>query len=209
MAAQFFRQCATEFRKNGACHASNCTEQHSYNAPLVEKSNSVENLEGAGQRPEPRQTWFRSNFGGPQRTLQLFLGVAIIVLIVNLSWLIYASTHYNRLKSGYGMIQQGDCNDAKSTDTWLHLLINTLSTLLLTGSNSFMAVYCCPNHKEIEKSHGRRSWLHIGVLSLRNLGKTAKWKSLVVMVLGLSSLPFHLLFFLPCTILSAFRTMLI
>lgn len=201
MAAQFFRRCAMQSRKNATRPTSNSTEQHSHNAPLVEKSNSADNLvEEAGLRPEPRQSWFQANFGGLRRTLRVFLSVAIIVLLVNLSWLAYASTHYSGLKSGYGIIQQGDCNDAKSTDTWLHLLINILSTLLLTGSNTFMAIYCCPSRKEIDKAHARRTWLHVGVLSLRNLGKIAKRKSLVVLILGLSSLPFHLLFVYPVSI---------
>lgn len=149
--------------------------------------------EEVAQRSKPKQTWLQAHFGGLRRTLRLFLAVAVIVLIVNISWLIWAKTHYGGITSGYGIIQRGDCDAAKSTNRWLHLLINILSTLLLTGSNAFMSTYCCPSRKEIDKAHAQRKWLHVGMLSLRNLGKIAKRKSIVVVLLCLSSVPFHLL----------------
>ncbi|KAL5384274.1 hypothetical protein DPSP01_005420 [Paraphaeosphaeria sporulosa] len=148
----------------------------------------------ADQHPKPKQTWFQAHFGGLKRTLRLFLAVAIVVLVVNVSWLVYAKTHYSGIASGFGTIQRGDCNVAKSTNTWLHLLINVLSTSLLTGSNAFMSAYCCPSRKEVDKAHARRKWLHVGILSLRNLSKIAKRKSLVVLLLCVSSVPFHLLY---------------
>ncbi|KAF2446815.1 hypothetical protein P171DRAFT_409004 [Karstenula rhodostoma CBS 690.94] len=148
----------------------------------------------ADQHPKPKQTWFQAHFGGLKRTLRLFLAVAIIVLVVNVSWLLYAKTHYGGISSGLGIIQRGDCDVAKSTNTWLHLLINVLSTSLLTGSNAFMSAYCSPSRKEIDKAHAKRKWLHVGILSLRNLGKIAKRKSLVVLLLCVSSVPFHLLY---------------
>lgn len=148
---------------------------------------------GIDLHPKPKQTWFQAHFGGLKRTLRLFLAVAIVVLTVNVSWLLYAKTHYGGSDSGIGIIQRGNCNLAKSTNTWLHLLINILSTLLLTGSNAFMSAYCCPSRKEIDRAHAKRKWLHVGMLSLRNLNKIAKRKSLVVLLLCLSSVPFHLL----------------
>lgn len=104
--------------------------------------------------------------------------------------------HYGGIDSGIGIIHRGDCDVAKSTNTWLHLLINVLSTSLLTGSNAFMSAYCCPSRKEVDKAHAKRKWMHVGILSLRNLSKIAKRKSLVVLLLCVSSVPFHLLFVL-------------
>ena len=142
---------------------------------------------------KPKQTFYQANFGGLKRTLRVFLGVVIIILVINVSWLGYAKTHYGGIESGYGLIQRGDCDKAKSTNKWLHLLINTLSTLLLTGSNAFMAAYCCPSREEIDVAHRQRKWLHIGMLSIKNFRNIAKRKSFVVALLALSSIPFHLL----------------
>jgi hypothetical protein len=146
----------------------------------------------ASPRP-PEQTFHQAQFGGLRRTLRFFLAIAVVVLLINISWLGYAATHYGGLSSGYGSIQRGNCDAAKRTNTWLHLLINILSTLLLTGSNAFMGVYCCPSRKEVDQAHARRKWLHVGMLSMRNFSAIAVRKSAIVILLCLSSLPFHLL----------------
>ena len=142
----------------------------------------------------PQQTVYQSQFGGLRLTLRFFLTVAILVLLINISWLLFASTHYDGLSKGVGSIQRGPCDAAKRTNTWLHLLINVLSTLLLTGSNAFMSVYSCPSRKEVDRAHERRRWLHVGMLSLRNLGGIARRKAAVVVLLCLTSVPFHLLY---------------
>ncbi|KAF2122647.1 hypothetical protein BDV96DRAFT_626519 [Lophiotrema nucula] len=103
------------------------------------------------QRPKPQQTWFQAHFGGLKRILRLFLAVAITVLVVNVSWLLYAKKHYGGIESGYGIIYRGDCEAAKSTNRWLHLLLNVLSTLLLNGSNAFL-----PTAVRVEKRSTRR-----------------------------------------------------
>ena len=193
MATNYYPQWAPQSQHN-------TTYQPVYQAELLQASATKWGptpteyiVQDVHYRPEPKQTWFQAHFGGLKRTLRFFLVVAVIVLIVNVSWLAWAKTHYGGIDSGYGIIQRGDCDAAKSTNTWLHLLINILSTLLLTGSNAFMSTYCCPSRKEIDRAHAQRKWLHVGMLSLRNLGKIAKRKSFVVVLLCLSSVPFHLL----------------
>jgi hypothetical protein len=136
---------------------------------------------------------FRQRYlGGIKRTLRAFVVVACIILIINLSWLGYAKAKFG-ITAGYGIIKRGDCDEVKSLNTWLHLVINILSTLLLTGSNAFMAAFSCPSRKEVDKAHRRGRFLHIGSLSLGNLGGIAKRKGFVVLILALSSVPFHLL----------------
>jgi hypothetical protein len=139
-----------------------------------------------------QQTWKQRYFGGIKRTLRAFTIVAVIVLIVNVTWLVYAKAKYG-IVDGYGTIRKGECSEVKQLNTWLHLVINILSTLLLTGSNAFMACYSCPSRKEVDEAHAKRRSLHVGVLSFGNLRGIAKRKSLVVLLLALSSVPFHLL----------------
>lgn len=139
-----------------------------------------------------KQSFQQKYLGGVKRTLRAFASVACIVLIINVSWLSYAKAKYG-VKDGFGTIRRGECESVKSLNTWLHLSINILSTLLLTGSNAFMAAFSCPSRKEVDKAHRRGNFLHVGSFSLGNLRAIAKRKGLVVLILALSSVPFHLL----------------
>lgn len=141
----------------------------------------------------PKQTFFQRHFGGLKRTLRFFLVLAIVVLVVNISWLVHAQSSYG-IQDGYGKIAHVRCDEAKRLNLWLHLLINVLSTLLLTGSGTFMATYCSPSRKEVDKAHARRKSLRIGLLSLGNLRWISKRKGFVVVILSMSSIPFHLLY---------------
>ena len=79
-------------------------------------------------------------------------------------------------------------------DTWIHLAINVVSTALLSGSNYCMQVLCAPNRKEVDDAHARKRYMDIGVPSLRNLTLIRKEKLLLWCLLGLSSLPLHLMY---------------
>jgi hypothetical protein len=142
--------------------------------------------------PYHQQTFKQKYFGGIKRTLRAFTFVAFVVLIINILWLVYAKIKYG-IVDGYGTIRKGECSEVKRLNTWLHLIINILSTLLLTGSNAFMACYSCPSREEVDQAHAKRKSVHIGVLSFGNMTGIAKRKSLVVLLLALSSVPFHLL----------------
>lgn len=139
-----------------------------------------------------KQTFMQKYFGGIKRTLRIFVAVACIVLIINIVWLVYAKSKYG-IVNGFGTIQSGECSKVKGLSTWYHLLINILSTLLLTGSNAFMATYSCPSRQEVDHAHQRGKSLHVGSLSFGNLRCIAKRRGLVVLALALSSAPFHLL----------------
>lgn len=139
-----------------------------------------------------QQTFRQKWFGGIKHTLRWFTLIAVIVLITNVSWLFDARAKYG-IQDGFGIIKRGSCTSIKSLNTWLHLAINILSTLLLTGSNAFMAVFSCPSRKEVDKAHRRGKFLRVGSFSLGNLMAIAKRKSLVVLILAISSVPFHLL----------------
>jgi hypothetical protein len=119
---------------------------------------------------------------------------ARVVLLTNVCWIGYVREKYG-IQDGYGTIQTGDCEMARRTNTWLHFLINILSssTALLNGSNAFMTAYSGPSREEVDKAHSRGRFLHIGSFSLGNLRKISKGKGFVVLLLACSSVPFHLL----------------
>lgn len=175
------------------------TYQHAYSAPIhhdpaKESLTATEPANGPDQRPYiPKQTFFQRYFGGLKRTLSFFLLAAIAVLGVNIGWLLRARRLYG-VEEGYGTIAHLRCDEAKRLNMWLKLLINVLSTILLTGSGSFMATYCCPSREEVDNAHARKKALHIGLVSLGNLRRISKRKGFVVLLLCVSSIPFHLLY---------------
>ena len=88
---------------------------------------------------------------------------------------------------------EGDCGKKTKISVWCHLLINACSTLLLSASNNAMPCLSAPTRSNVDNAHASGSWLDIGIPSTRNL-RTVGWKRVVLWaVLGLSSLPLHLL----------------
>lgn len=119
--------------------------------------------------------------------------LANVVLICNVIWLIWTYTKHG-IDSRYGAVQRGACAQSKSIDSWLHALINILSTAILSASSIFAQTFSSPTRAEIDVAHAKKQWLHIGLLSFRNMRHIAKKKTVVVLILLLTSLPFHLLY---------------
>ena len=145
--------------------------------------------DAANEVSHPRSAalfYWRRHFRRLSRKLLMFSLIGCAVFIFNLSWLVHAIVNY-RIKGGYGTIQAGDCRSVKRINTWLHLLINVLSTFLLAGCGARMAIYSCPSRAEVDEAHNKRRWLHIDTLSFRKLTGIAKRKSFIVLVLSLSS----------------------
>ena len=76
--------------------------------------------------PEWSQGW--------RLTALLAFILALVVLIINSSLVIWYVTSATTM-DGIKVLYFGDCHKANQIDTWLHLLINVFSTLLLAGSN--------------------------------------------------------------------------
>ncbi len=111
------------------------------------------------------------------------------VFLVNLIVTIWGS----RRSIGGGVLFQGDCKKASRLDTGLHILINVFSTVLLSGSNYCMQCLSAPTRREVDKAHAKGTWLHIGIPSVRNMRYISKRRAFLWCLLGLTSLPLHLL----------------
>lgn len=117
---------------------------------------------------------------------------AAAVLIVNASLTIWASYSFP-MQDGIGTLIHGSCSRVKNWGLWLHFGINALSTLLLGASNYCMQYLTSPTRQEIDNAHAKRVWLDIGVQSIRNL-RSISWARIGLWcLLGLSSVPLHLL----------------
>lgn len=118
-----------------------------------------------------------------------------MVFVINLILTIWAATKSGKGSGhGEGVLAQGPCDHIRLWNTAAHFLINMLSTVLLSSSNYCMQCLSAPTRREVDEAHARGSWMDIGIPSVRNLGKIARKRTALWWLLGLSSLPLHLLF---------------
>ncbi|KAK2046773.1 hypothetical protein LZ31DRAFT_461910, partial [Colletotrichum somersetense] len=117
------------------------------------------------------------------------------ILITNLVMTIFAYSRYGS-KNGVGLIYHGDCSTVKQLDRWLHLLINILSTGMLSASNFCMQLQAAPTRGKVDAAHEEGKWLDIGIHSLRNLRYLDKRQRISWALLALTSIPIHLMGFI-------------
>ncbi|KAI3331160.1 hypothetical protein F4824DRAFT_476281 [Ustulina deusta] len=130
-----------------------------------------------------------------KRNQALLLQVALIATIfaTNLFILLYARSKYPS-RDGVGLLYAGDCGTVKNANRWLHLLINALSTGMLSASTFCIQLQASPTRADVDKMHNLNRWVDIGAPSLRNLRYISRWRLVSCIVLALSSLPIHLIF---------------
>jgi len=118
----------------------------------------------------------------------------IIVLLINTGLTIYAATDSEyKMEKGIGTLYSGSCDKSRKVGLWVHLGINALSTLLLSGSNYTQQCLAAPTRSEIDAAHARRRWMDIGVPSIRNLFKIKAERTFLWIAIGITSIPLHLL----------------
>ena len=127
----------------------------------------------------------------------LFTVFCSLVFITNFLILILAATHNLGSSDTTLILRSGSnkdqCDAIQNLNRWGHLLINVLSTVLLSGSNYCMQCLSAPTRSDINSAHLGGRWLDIGVPSIHNLRWISKKRLYLWLVLGLSSLPLHLL----------------
>lgn len=142
-------------------------------------------------RPNPIQTskrWFtgwRAGAYGAALT-------GIVSLIINIVAVVWLQNHPDS-DSKLVQVFKGSCSEVSKMDVWVHLAINAISTILLSGSNYCMQCLCAPTRSDCDRAHAKGTWLDIGVPSIRNLKGIAWSKATMWWLLALSSLPLHLL----------------
>ncbi len=119
-----------------------------------------------------------------------FAGISFLINFVILVWL---AVHKGNSGQGLVELYNGSCDEVERMDLWVHLAINALSTLLLGGSNYCMQCLVAPTRKDVDAAHAKGSWLDVGVPSTRNLFQVPVYKSIMWLMLGLSSVPLHLM----------------
>jgi hypothetical protein len=113
---------------------------------------------------------------------------AAVVFLINLTVTIWGSTVRHS-----GVLFEGDCNRVEYLNTGLHVFINILSTILLSGSNYCMQCLSAPTRSEVDRAHAQGKWLDIGIPSIRNVRYLSRQRIVLWILLALTSLPLHLL----------------
>jgi hypothetical protein len=115
---------------------------------------------------------------------------ASLVLLINLIFTIWAG---QTSKSGLriGILYEGECGTVRHADSWLHIAINAMGTILLGASNYTMQCLSSPTRNEIDAAHSKGRYLDIGLPSLKNLSGLKK--KVIFMFLVLSTVPLHFL----------------
>ncbi|KAH7379514.1 hypothetical protein BKA66DRAFT_466175 [Pyrenochaeta sp. MPI-SDFR-AT-0127] len=137
-------------------------------------------------------TW-RSRFSGWRGGVLMAIIISSIALALNLVLAILAAVAWNP-KNSIAMAFMGNC---KTTGRWtigLHLLINLLSSAILGASNFTMQRLAAPTRAEVDAAHAKRKSLDIGIPSVRNLFRISKKRSVLWLLLGLSSVPLHFVY---------------
>lgn len=119
--------------------------------------------------------------------------LASFVLVTNCAAAIVTSSMYST-HDGLSMVYEGDCQVVTRWSLGLHIVINGMSSLLLSASNYTMQVLNAPTRTDCDEAHARGDWLDIGITSLRNITRIAWPRRVLWVLLGLSSVPIHLLY---------------
>jgi len=142
-----------------------------------------------------RHAWHQRGF---RRSILAFSVAALLVFIANLSFAAWATVNLE-VREGVGVIAEKSCSETRKLSAGIHVVINALSTILLAGSNYCMQCLSAPTRSQVDEAHRQHRWMDIGVSSLRNaLGPYGNhhigWGRMILwLLLGLSSLPLHLL----------------
>jgi hypothetical protein len=137
--------------------------------------------------------WTRqSRFHGWRMGLLFGCSMSTFVLCCNIAMMVVGAIR-NYDESGIANLITGDEAKISRWNTGLHVIINALSTMLLSASNYTTQVLSSPTRKDVDGAHKKGQWLTIGLLSPRNLRAIPLKRRLLWLTMASSSIPLHLL----------------
>jgi hypothetical protein len=170
--------------------ASRSRDDSSSDAPIPARDVSLQAAQTKRTGSPASIEGFKQRLSGWRFGVLHFAIWALIVFTVNLAITVWGlATH----AQSHGILKEGECGRIKSLNSRLHVLINILGTILLSGSNYCMQCLSAPTRGEVDKAHSVRKWLDIGVPSVRNLRHINRRRAVLWFFLGVSSVPLHLL----------------
>lgn len=173
------------------------------------KENSISfprfsDVPGAENRSNGRLNWFQRHLSilkgrssprirGWKFGLYVGLYASVAVFLSNVALLPTTIFAQDGAIDGIGTTAKGDMGKSTRLSTTYHVLINILSTILLTSSNYAMQIICAPTRHEVNQAHTNEHWLEIGIMSLHNLRRIDRKQVLLWAILAFTSASLHLL----------------
>lgn len=112
--------------------------------------------------------------------------------LVNIVVYVVLFTKTNRTH-GSGIIMDGLCSGVERANTMIHMALNIMTSLMLAASTFAMDSLCCPTREEVDMAHAKGQSLSIGGLSMRNFRFISRSRSILWILLWITSVPLHLL----------------
>ncbi|KAI6433924.1 hypothetical protein MCOR21_002647 [Pyricularia oryzae] len=125
--------------------------------------------------------------------LRLQFGLTAVIVMANLAVAIWAQNVFPPDARGVGTLKLGDCDDVRTLNSGLHLIINVLSSLFLGAGNYCMQTLAAPTRAEMDLAHSRGHSLDVGAPSLRNLKRISRHRAALWLLLGVLSTLLHLI----------------
>lgn len=126
-------------------------------------------------------------FSGWRMGALLNIGLLALCLIAEITMISVAFSMDSKVSAAYdGVLYKGNCAVAKRWTSILSLALNLTATLLIGSSNYMMQCFTAPTAADLRQEHTRGKSVHLGVMSTR--------KPLIWWIMGLTSVPVHLLF---------------
>ncbi|CAN9439696.1 unnamed protein product [Alternaria alternata] len=119
--------------------------------------------------------------------------LSAVVLALNIGVIAWASACPSS-EDNTQILYKGNCSTSTNANIAAHAAINVLSTLLLGASNYSMQIAMAPSRADVDKAHGRRQALTIGIPTLKNFRNISISRRVCWVLLALSSIPLHLLY---------------
>ncbi|OTB13098.1 hypothetical protein K445DRAFT_320282 [Daldinia sp. EC12] len=124
--------------------------------------------------------------------LKMQLIISTLVVGVSTAIMVWSVVKYNPNHRGVGTYFSGNCSRASSLNTFIHALMNILSSLLLSSGNYCMQLLVSPSRHEVEKAHIKGIALRIGVPNVTNLRHIARERVIGWLSLGATAALLHL-----------------
>lgn len=153
--------------------------------------------EPPGVKSAPRRIHWRS-LSRRDKALLASILVTGCVFMLSLVTTTFVASRYGTSQN-LGDLYKTNCDDMEYVNTVVHLIINVLSSVVLSARNFCAQLLIAPTRAEATRAHERGDWVDIGAPSLRNLfkGRIAIERRLLWAGIVLTSVPLHLLLAYP------------
>ncbi|KAF2741451.1 hypothetical protein EJ04DRAFT_480852 [Polyplosphaeria fusca] len=144
---------------------------------------------------EPDSSKSRGRFHGWRMGILIGCVTSALILCFNTVVVIALATKGAGFQDGFANLPYHyDEKTLSRLNSGVHVLINALSTVLLSASNYTMQVLSSPSREDLDKAHNNGQWFDVGVLSTHNLRRIPRRRMILCLVIGLSSIPLHLFY---------------